>query len=395
MQTDETVDSIVEQLMEQQTQKNTPGQVQDCGCLKGGHDKNCKQARQRIISPKSVHASRVTNHSISVIPQHKPVTHLSPQQGALPVSTQALVVTSTNNSNPASQTTTPLILSLSQIQGHNGFIILSSQAANPISIVPNHTIQLAQQQAQSVPQTIVDRQNQGENTLDPNNLHTVTSQSDLQNVPTDQNQGSTNLSLTTDLNGQISDMLKSETSQDFLVDDSQIQEMDHQDSPESHNPSIEDIVSDFNLQHLGQTLQLTSEEVHKTLSANLPPDQTNPTPDIHQIHSVVSSPIETVRTSMVSPQSTDLNLETFDLLDMSDFDSENLASSLVTSDLTCNAPVVTSTPVSKSPLHVNEDPPENEAVKEEPQSLVTVTDYSPEWAFTEVYFLFNKNGIMG
>ena len=115
-------------------------------------------------------------------------------------------------------------------------------------------------------------------------------------------------------------------------------------------------------------------------------------------HAGLSDSLEHLRSSMVSPQSTDLNFDAFDILDLSDFDSEHFLSS-DTSRLTRTGTV---TMASSSPcLCVNSIQSTMTTTQADQSShmttthadqranvartaVTTITDYSPDWSFPEV-----------
>ena len=138
------------------------------------------------------------------------------------------------------------------------------------------------------------------------------------------------------------------------------------------------------------TLSLTQDEIQKALCANLPATsgRLSGQPDLANQSTSSLDSIEAMRTSMVSPHSTDLNFDAFDILDvLPDFDtSETIEADLTSTPQTravTSAAVVTTTSSSTGCAGCLGNRQTVDVKTENRAGIANITDFSPEWSYTE------------
>ena len=168
---------------------------------------------------------------------------------------------------------------------------------------------------------------------------------------------------------------------------------------QSQSSTMDDIVSELNLKNemhnfTSSGLVMTPDDIHKALTANLPVAGTSL--DDHTQNAANQSTtsldsIEAIRSSLVSPQSTDFNFDAFDILDvLPDFDSsDHIVADIspthpptppVTSSVATTSAAATSQSSSCTSCQNNnqlENKSENRA------GIANITDFSPEWSYAE------------
>ncbi len=367
-------------------------------------------------------------------------------------------------------TTTPLILNLSQLQGSNGLIILSSQTAAPISIINNaasavvegittnsQTLTNAHDLSQS---EVMDQFSQAgtsgasSQTSQIVNSHMTSPQLQDHLAGQIQNKGrlathisngqigsaqaeaaQATITITpikhengdVELNknftqpqktvaqasvsnvgsavrscrnqGQTNTVVLPSTGSDSKMDISGVDMMQHSsysDNSPNKTPTIDDMVSELNMKNEIQTyddtnLHMTHEEIQKTLCANLPPGARMAQGQLTNQNTGSLESMETMRTSMVSPQSADLNFDAFDILDLPDFDSDHLIGTSpatnVTTVMTSSSPNVTTTSSSSTIGCANclsNSRHQSQPTKQDSSAgIANITDFSPDWSYVE------------
>jgi len=167
------------------------------------------------------------------------------------------------------------------------------------------------------------------------------------------------------------------------------------------SPTVEDLVEELNFKNnqihamIDENLQLTQEEIQQTLSANMPSSNHLTQNEAAGSNNALDS-MDTLRSNMISPQSSDLNFDAFDILDLPDFDSENLGSDMSQSEaslsstsltpVTSTAPVMTVSSSSASHDCVSCLNGQKSSSSDKPgprAGIANITDFSPEWSYPE------------
>ena len=495
--TEETVKQIANQLLNSQHPPTMPSARSDCMCppSRAKCDGSCRKGKVQI-SAKGTATRTATgslqNRLVSLLNHRASATSATEPENNLGAN---LVINSNSSQQvPATRQVTPnapFILNLSQLQGSNGLIILSSQTATPISIINNNLSQATvsgpnsatcSAPIQTNTTTVVDgvepgvehRQVDGPSPiqaallqsqlhgqvpgpaptqqLTTNHIHThghnpvpqlqpqPPTQAHDQSNSLVQNQSTAcavssfdgtvevsnpplSIVATTPLvqyNGQSQqspaghhqDLQTSdthtmgeqmETSLDLLNSSHPQfhanpglgepgQKHHHQHPHPSHSPGNAALNVKNELQNLG-SLHLTPDEIQKTLCANLPKRSQMSQNVVNQTSGTIDS-VEPMRTSLVSPHSTDLNFDdAFDILDLTDFDNENLGHALshmsqnhavTSSDCTSSVKSTTAATASANCVNCLSSQKAGTEKQETRAGIANITDYSPEWAYQEV-----------
>lgn len=489
-QMEETVQSIVTQLME-----SRPRLECICSSPSTTCDSLACKNKCRVISPKTqattapVTAPAAPAKSSLVMQAAKPnlqhvttVTTNTQQRPLMTAGGASLIINSGGQRQLGANT--PLILNLSQLQGSNGLIILSSQTNAPISIVnngllgnsvstatttttttttsgTNHALSHTTLQAVVTPASIPS------NSLHSNGLASLTHnpaargrinaqplqlQGQMVGISGDVGRGgrvggperdnsilAPTMVDSLNLKQEVDDDKSSISMEDYSappavlgqatpnggelrpragsvpadveagMETTPANSSSHHgslhNSPQQQTQTMDDIVNELNIKnemHNFNNIAMSNFDIQKALSANLPNsshglDQTPQRLDhahssISANHSSVSlDSMEAMRTSMVSPQSTDFNFDAFDtLLDvLPDFDSsDQMAPDLSPSHSSNPArlPIATTTSTSSpcpTPCSSCHSTPLTEEKTENRAGIANITDFSPEWSFTE------------
>ncbi|XP_051163662.1 uncharacterized protein LOC127283047 isoform X2 [Leptopilina boulardi] len=256
--------------------------------------------RQRASSASTTTSAQIAPRRLT--PDNQVSSTTGGQQPTTTASTAPRVY-SRHSHSTQSQQSAPLVLSLQQIQGGGGLLILNSQ--------PYHHQQQQQQQQQSAPQT-----NQVE-------MQQVSDQKIVQQIGVDREQ---------------------QTQQDIDTKDN-IDCTNVQTLTTSGSGSAG--VTDF-----AETLDLSQEDIQRTLSANMVPPSPSPSPADNSI----INPMDFID----SPDDVLVNLDAFDVFgdlpELHDFDTEHCKAEERSAD-------------NDNPCH--------------PGTTVHIAEYSPEWSYTE------------
>lgn len=294
---------------------------------------------------------------------------------------------STSTPTPVSAATSaPLVLSLSQIQGGGGLLILNSATGNHVGTTPIAPVAVTSfvcNQGQNSSGLTNNIKNIGtEKTVSLKQEAMETScchQSTVDNLKMDVTNGnvsfdSSSYSSLPSLSEHISPEPKA-SSTPKPMDTSTVLEIksSYSDSGNKHD------VGFFN-----ETLDLSQEDIQKTLSANMPScsaDRIRKSDgDLGDTGEL--NPMDFIGND-VSPPDDDVfvNLEAFDML--GDFPE------LEVLEPTSSSGTTTTTTVSTSQSGVTATPPEKTGSQSSPrmdyrEGTANITDYSPEWAYPEV-----------
>lgn len=431
--TAETVETIVQQLMEKQRAKSTV-RTHECACdntpksnATVPDNKKCSHTLHRIISPKSHSRSVVatvttassstgtsstttqvvttattvpTTHSSSTkeetvtkrtsVTSNVTVASCTPRPGSVILAPcrpliqdgkqTEVAITTAQGSSGSSAAATSLILNLSQLQGGGGLLILNSAtAATGVGLAS----------ASVTPVTFLC----GQETSTAAAVRSITTAQALASAMDTSDSPSTPLRQT---------RIKSQTVKSELeegLESALKSDVNFSHVPTNKDPDLcsvmEELSSseqkDLPLNLFEDTLAMSHDDIQRTLSANLPPPKYI-IPDTHTRISVKLephhsdtdpvdlNPMDFIDNDISTPDEEVFNMDTFDILsDLPNLDDLNpdLAPSSGLSSSSSSTPVSTG---SLAAMKTNHSP---HSAMDYREGTANITDYSPDWCYTE------------
>ncbi|XP_023930943.1 calmodulin-binding transcription activator 1-like isoform X1 [Lingula anatina] len=363
---DETLQSIVQQMLSQQHQPSLPAKTHECLCEQGCTSMDtCTHTKCRIISPKSEHLATAA------------VTHkLFPQQLATLPTGQRVSLAMHNKGvvlRPPGDQAQPLILNLSQLQASNGLIILSGNGSAPISIIDGSVIS---------PHQMNKHKESTEQTGSSTSGHPQISSA------TGHNSGGQQVVMTTVSGSQQTQKMDA---CDITTQHQQPQLVAMATSPPQVKPGVVKMDTQYGRLppemtamtsvsskltasstssvgpklDYGQNLDLSPDEIHKTLTANLPLGHNA------SAGSASHDAMDTGSNLMASPPSGDINFDAFDMLELSDLDQRSTSAG-VSTNTTCTITCASCL-----------DKQKHQVKTETREGIANITDFAPDWAFSE------------
>ena len=394
----------------------------DCLCtsLNGSHDKNCKKSKSKLnlISPKAdgggggnLPSSLVQSRLVALLNSSSHKASVAAAQNAANGPSAATSLLLTTAPTPTTPVTTqqmanngaPFILNLSQLQGSNGLIILSSQTPAPISII-NRQAAAAAQSAAVMDSEAADTPTESQSRLNAEGLVAPPGQNSTSSPSSSSFLNHNSASFLT-VKEEASDKTGGDLftpQQDVVMDFNKTAtecSSAENNFPPSHNgssttshekPADINFVSMLNLKNEAQSLMdpdfaLSQDEIQKTLQANMPSGGK----DFSSNQTSSMESLDALRSSMVSPQSTDLNLDAFDILDLPDFENLSTDVSMPCTSVANNNPATTCTSTTTincaSCLSSHKSTPQPTPTRVETRmGIANITDFSPDWSYPEV-----------
>ncbi|CAL1269615.1 unnamed protein product [Larinioides sclopetarius] len=429
LKTAETVEAIVQQLMEKQRAKSN-ARTHECACdnaPKGstpGTDKKCSHTFHRIISPKthsrgvlaavstasvnsttlstttatpasSTATTVLTTHTTSVKSEETPikratvaatvaVSGVTPRPGSVILAPcrpilqdgkhEVAITTGNHGSSGGSTAATSLILNLSQLQGGGGLLILNSAAA---------ASSVGLTSASVTPVTFLCGQDTNAATtvrsITTHTLHNAMDTSDGTNTLKPVKKQAQNVK------AEVEEGLECALKRDVHFSN----------VPTSKDPdlcSVMDELSsetkDLPLNLFEDSLAMSQDDIQRTLLANMPPPKyvvqdSNPHISVkiespHPADNVIVdlNPMDFIDNDMSTPDEEVFNMDTFDILsDLPNLDDLNpdLAPSSGLSSSSSSTPVSNSSFAAKT----------NHSAMDYREGTANITDYSPDWCYTE------------
>ncbi|XP_071039433.1 calmodulin-binding transcription activator 2 isoform X4 [Parasteatoda tepidariorum] len=425
--TAETVEAIVQQLMEKQRAKST-ARTHECACdnnAKGNAsaDKKCSHTFHRIISPKthsrgvlaavstaaansttvsntsttpasSTTTTVLTTQTTSIKSEETPakratvsatvaVTGVTPRPGSVILAPcrpilqdgkhEVALTTGNHGSGGGSAAATSLILNLSQLQGGGGLLILNSAtAASGVGLTS----------ASVTPVTFLCGQDTSAATAVRNlTTHTLTNAMDTSDGPNIAKP----IKKSPNIKSEVEEGLESALKRDVHFSN----------VPTNKDPDLcsvmEELSSetkDLPMNLFEDTLAMSHDEIQRTLLANMPPPKyvvqdSNPQISVklessHQPDNVIVdlNPMDFIDNDISTPDEEVFNMDTFDILsDLPNLDDLNpdLAPSSGLSSSNSSTPVSNGSFAAKT----------NHSAMDYREGTANITDYSPDWCYTE------------
>ncbi|GFY40286.1 calmodulin-binding transcription activator 2 [Trichonephila inaurata madagascariensis] len=394
--TAETVEAIVQQLMEKQRAKST-ARTHECACdnvPKGntpGSEKKCSHTTfHRIISPKT--HSRGVLAAVSTASANS-TTATTTATPASSTTTTALTTNSTSiksedvlgekgyncscfrrsHGSGSGSAATSLILNLSQLQGGGGLLILNSAAA---------ASSVGLTSASVTPVTFLCGQDSTATTVRSITTHTLHNAMDTSDSPTilkSAKKQSQNVKV------EVEEGLECALKRDVHFSN----------VPNTKDPDLcsvmEELSSetkDLPLNLFEDSLAMSQDDIQRTLLANMPPPKyvvqdSNPHISVkiespHASDNVIVdlNPMDFIDNDISTPDEEVFNMDTFDILsDLPNLDDLNpdLAPSSGLSSSSSSTPVSNSSFAAKT----------NHSAMDYREGTANITDYSPDWCYTE------------
>ncbi|GFV24831.1 calmodulin-binding transcription activator 1 [Trichonephila clavipes] len=422
--TAETVEAIVQQLMEKQRAKST-ARTHECACdntPKGntpGSEKKCSHTTfHRIISPKthsrgvlaavstasansttatttatpasSTTTTALTTNSTSIKSEDVPVKRattvavsgvtprpgsviLAPCRPILQDGKHEVALTTGNHGSGSGSAATSLILNLSQLQGGGGLLILNSAAA---------ASSVGLTSASVTPVTFLCGQDSTATTVRSITTHTLHNAMDTSDSPT--------ILKSTKKQSQNVKAEVEEGLECALKRDVHFSNVPNTKDPDlcSVMEELSSETKDLPLNLFEDSLAMSQDDIQRTLLANMPPPKyvvqdSNPHISVkiespHASDNVIVdlNPMDFIDNDISTPDEEVFNMDTFDILsDLPNLDDLNpdLAPSSGLSSSSSSTPVSNSSFAAKT----------NHSAMDYREGTANITDYSPDWCYTE------------